>query len=342
MKSKLKINSKQEIKIKSDREIFQFIKEYFEPYYVLKEDNYENNSKDVIKNIDIVVVNDIKKIETCYISNLNKENLKIHYNQSGFIYYADKYTAIQYEDLLHIVIIQGNNIKIYLNNDDPQYKYIPMRIIRDIIYCLLYKYGFMEVHAASICYKDKGIMIIGEKGAGKTTLLFRLLNSEKAAFISNDKTFFSFKDGEILGYPLSINIYPNIIEHVPKMKNLFYDPNVHYQHKEWKEHSEGGKRTFSILDIQKYIKFSILKKSKAKIILLPQKDFGSYELIYMNPVNIIKENIRFSMFNIWLTFLFGSDIEFYKKNIVMEEDIKVIRVYRDCNIEDLLLFIDKI
>ena len=111
--------------------------------------------------------------------------------------------------------------------------YIPIRIIRDAYYSSLHKRNFLELHGSSIALDGMGILIMGDKSAGKTTTMLKFLN-RNFGFISNDKSFISFSENTLIGFPFAMNIYNDSISVFPLLSGLFSkNNNDHYQHKEW-------------------------------------------------------------------------------------------------------------
>lgn len=58
----------------------------------------------------------------------------------------------------------------------------------------------INIHATTISYKNKGIMIVGESGSGKSDLAFRMIMQKKAKLIADDRTEIEIKNGKIYAY----------------------------------------------------------------------------------------------------------------------------------------------
>ncbi|MDR1693714.1 MAG: HPr kinase/phosphatase C-terminal domain-containing protein [Lactobacillaceae bacterium] len=67
-----------------------------------------------------------------------------------------------------------------------------------------------NIHASSIKYKDKGLLIIGPSGVGKSDLCFRLIMSKKATMIADDRTDIEVRAGEI--YALCPKVIKGLLE----------------------------------------------------------------------------------------------------------------------------------
>ena len=58
----------------------------------------------------------------------------------------------------------------------------------------------INIHATTISYKNKGIMIIGESGVGKSDLALRMITQKKAKLVADDRTEIAIKNGKIYAY----------------------------------------------------------------------------------------------------------------------------------------------
>ncbi len=56
----------------------------------------------------------------------------------------------------------------------------------------------INIHATTIEYKNKGIMIIGESNCGKSDLALRMIMQKKARLIADDQTEISVLNGKII------------------------------------------------------------------------------------------------------------------------------------------------
>ncbi len=342
MNGKIKLNEKECILLTASEETISFMKQYFYSYYEVEEESIQSGEEQVVRKIKEMEeeLSDSEKIKLKATEDVSE--LQIHYDQKACLYRHEGMAVIQYDRIEHILIIKDDTIFLYPNKEDLNYKYIPMRIVRDLIYFNLIVNGFYEVHAASVSLNGKGIMLIGERGAGKTTLLFQLLRNPDIHFVSNDKTFLNLNTMEMKGYPVSINIFKNITYFVPELSGLFNSNNTqhHYQHVEWDEYVKKDKRTFSIQDIQKFMHFPIKATSTCQVVLMPQKEIGGVEEVVLDET-VIHDNIRYSKFTKWLSLLYGKKLE--SKEIVRQKnkDILYIKVYRDCDIDKLLEYIEK-
>ena len=55
----------------------------------------------------------------------------------------------------------------------------------------------INIHATTISYKNKGIMIVGESGSGKSDLALRMIEQKKAKLVADDRTEIEIKNGKI-------------------------------------------------------------------------------------------------------------------------------------------------
>lgn len=56
----------------------------------------------------------------------------------------------------------------------------------------------INIHATTIEYKKKGIMILGESSSGKSDLALRLIMQKNAKLIADDRTEIAIKNGKII------------------------------------------------------------------------------------------------------------------------------------------------
>ncbi|HTM90218.1 MAG TPA: hypothetical protein VL155_18580 [Terriglobales bacterium] len=79
--------------------------------------------------------------------------------------------------------------------------------------------GVTALHCACLQYKGEGLLITGESGAGKSTLSLELAR-RGLDFISDDWTYFSRRDSEVLGWglPTKIKLLPDSVAHFPELR----------------------------------------------------------------------------------------------------------------------------
>lgn len=58
----------------------------------------------------------------------------------------------------------------------------------------------INIHATTISYKNKGIMIIGESSCGKSDLALRMIMQKGAKLVADDRTEIEIKKGKIYAY----------------------------------------------------------------------------------------------------------------------------------------------
>ena len=58
----------------------------------------------------------------------------------------------------------------------------------------------INIHATTIEYKKKGIMIMGESSSGKSDLALRMIMQKKAKLIADDRTEIAIKNGKIIAF----------------------------------------------------------------------------------------------------------------------------------------------
>lgn len=341
MDGKLKLIGNRIIDVSLSEDNFLFLEQYLFPYYLLEKiGTYRDYTvvRRIIEMKNLFSFPEIKEIrEKGEVSQID-----IHYDQKACVFRYNDYYLIQYEKLGHSLLIKENDIYIYLNKEDKNYQYIPMRIVRDIIYADLLNNMFYEVHAASVSINGNGILIIGEGGAGKTTLLFRMLQNSNVDFVSNDKTFLNINTMEMFGYPVSVNILKDIVQFVPCLEKLFENGtnNTHYQHVEWEEYKKRDKRTFAINDLQNLMGFRVTPSSTCKVILIPQKDKGEFAEVDSD-YSFLRRNIRYSKFMQWTSILYGEELKPFEIAKPNDDVVTFIKVYRDCDICNLVKYIGK-
>ncbi len=331
---------KKYIEIDANDEVISFVNNYFDGYYSVEPSNKNGSTEDrIIKIVEMREKPNADEIELIQKSGFKE--ILIHYNQKAKLYDSGDKKWLFYEKLNHIVSIKDGIIYYYLNTEDDNYLYIPMRIARDVIYAYLLESGFVEIHAASVEFNQTGLLIMGDKGAGKTTLLFQLLKDERVSFISNDKSFLKMQSGELKGYPISINLRRDIVKFVPETVTLFdLEQGNHYQHTEWEEYLHNEKKTFSIGDIRKRLDFSIASSANCNAILMPVNASGTFEEVSVNWKDLCN-NIRQTPFLNWISLLIGRKISICLPQFEMLKNIVCIKVYRDCKTNDLLDYIEK-
>lgn len=327
------------IEIDASDEVIKFVNNYFDKYY--KIELYSNKDSEEDKIVKIVEIGEkLNNQEIKKIQNIEGKEIPIHYNQKVRLYDHGEQKWVFYENLNHVISIKDRIIHIYLNREDENYLYIPMRIIRDVIYAFLLESGFVEIHAASVEFNKAGMIIMGGKGAGKTTLLLQLLKDERVAFVSNDKSFLKMQSGELKGYPISINLRKDITRFIPEIAALFnFEQGNHYQHTEWEEYVDNEKKTFSISDIQNRLHFSIVPSTNCNVILMPVNTSGTFEEVSIDWKDIC-DNIRQTSFLNWISLLFGRNINSSIPHFEMFHNVLCLKVYRDCKICDLLNYIE--
>lgn len=341
MDGKLKLNDNRIIDISLSDDNFLFLEQYLFPYYLIEKNKIEGNytvARRLIEMKNDFFDSEIKEIE----EKGELFRIDIHYNQKACVFQYKDFYLIQYEEIGHCLLVKENYIYIFLNKADKNYRYIPMRIVRDIIYADLLSDMFCEVHAASVSINGNGILIMGEGGAGKTTLLFRMLQNSNVDFVSNDKSFLNINTMEMLGYPVSVNILKDIVQFVPCFKKLFENgtESTHYQHIEWEEYKKRDKRTFVIKELQDLMGFKVKPSSTCKVILIPEKEKGEFAESDSD-YSLLCKNIRRSKFMQWISILYGEEIKPYKIAKPKNDVVTFIKVYRDCDISNLIKYIGK-
>ena len=58
----------------------------------------------------------------------------------------------------------------------------------------------INIHATTISYKNKGIMIVGDSGSGKSDLALRMIMQKRAKLVADDRTEIEIKKGKIYAY----------------------------------------------------------------------------------------------------------------------------------------------
>lgn len=86
---------------------------------------------------------------------------------------------------------------------------------------LMKRRGRYALHAATLCWKDRGLLIAGTSGAGKTTLALTLLRSG-FGFLGDDLGFLATEDGglRVLAFPDEIDVSDQTIDFFPELSFL--------------------------------------------------------------------------------------------------------------------------
>lgn len=199
------------IRLNCEQKYLDFILNYLSPYIEEVTDD---------GNIDIFIeVFEAQKKQKKYNNSLLKD-IDIHYDQRGKIFTNGEESYLEFHKNCHSVLFTNKMIRVELDSVDENRCYIPMRIIREILYQLYIVSGFKEYHSSAFEIDGKGVLVFGDKGAGKTTLLLRMLKEQGAKFISNDKVFYNKETGIIFGYPLSLNIRKSSHDVIPELREL--------------------------------------------------------------------------------------------------------------------------
>lgn len=270
---------------------WDFIQKYLGSYFSYK---VNNNSLNLIINVH--------EVSNTLPLNVNGEykNISIHYDQVAKVFEYDEKTVVCYEGMNHVIEFKKHEIDIYLQMNDDNKHYIPMRIIREIYRIVLECNGYRELHASSFVIDNKGFIVLGNKGMGKTTNLIRSIYSYKADFLSNDKTFVNINCGELYGYPMSLNVRKDIVNFVPSLSNLMDNPK-HYQHIEWKEYRDNNKITLSLIELKDYLNFNIISKHAFdNVIIIDDYNEGEKHIVSRDKLsNYLSKFYRKTPFKEW-------------------------------------------
>lgn len=321
--------------ISDDKKILDFMAEYVAPFFIkgVKGENTKVLIEIITKN------NQYKKILESLQKYSSIGDKRIFINQKVKKYHIGMSNVYLYDNYKHVVWQEGLSVKIFLNVRDKNSKYVPMRIIREIVCTDRVYRNYYELHAATVEYKNIGISICGKCGAGKTSLTLKLL-STGACYVSNDRTF--IKTGNTLrgkGLPTSVHIYQDSVKYIPVINILFVENASHYQHIQWDKYKK-GKRTFAINDLKKIENFNIKDEVEVQVILFPSLSEYKANCILEEiskeeaQRNLIQQ-IRYDEYQNWLDILklsygyeYKSKEKYYKDAIDAIDNIRKIRFFK--------------
>ncbi|MFL1671564.1 hypothetical protein QJQ58_00780 [Paenibacillus dendritiformis] len=249
-----------------------FLVQYTSPYYTLDK-NVQSNSHNM--HLTVTLLSE----EPYYFGHIKKDvqkyNLQrivaVHFNESAKVYEHEDHEYYVYQNTQHLIEKKkdSNDITIIPNPNAQDKEYLAMRIIRNFVEYHWVNNNFLNLHAATVTVRNKGIILCGNGGAGKTSTMLSLLKYESAKYISNDRSFFTYRNNKILikGTPYSINVF------MEDLKNLGLDLQDlrHYQHEEWEEYKK-GKRTLSHKELIKLFNATIEPECYVNRIIILDSD----------------------------------------------------------------------
>lgn len=114
-----------------------------------------------------------------------------------------------------------NKISVLSPPNNKKSRLALMRVIRELAMNQCLQNNGLFLHGSAFSVEGKGIIIAGPKGAGKTTLLIYALRHKLSQYLSNDRVWVSFINGEIVfrGMPTIAAILPSTLELFPDLKH---------------------------------------------------------------------------------------------------------------------------
>lgn len=157
-----------------------------------------------------------------YIKN-NGKCVKIHSNLTGYILEAKKESQMFYEiqnDNILVDYTNFNDIKVYVDN---MTEIVISEIVKIVRFLFLYpienKQDYIRAHCAVFNYKNKGILLIGNRGSGKTSFLLNSLKSNDINFVTNDKALIH-NSGKIFGLPYAVSLPKISMKDIPEINRI--------------------------------------------------------------------------------------------------------------------------
>ena len=133
-------------------------------------------------------------------------DLTIMFMNADDILYQKNYFII--DD--HVMCFDNNVLYVYLDNQINDEMLFVKRLLTDLSNRFFEMKGGIFLHASSIVDGQNTIMFIGDKGSGKTTNMLYILDSERVAYSSNERTgvMLDADSGQLITYgnPARINI----------------------------------------------------------------------------------------------------------------------------------------
>lgn len=123
---------------------------------------------------------------------------------------------------------------------------------------ILKKLGFYNLHASTVCLKDKGIFFSATTGSGKSTLAICLVRSG-FGFLSDDITF-AYRNSsniELLAFPQPTQMWDDALQRFPEL----------HQIQPQRARCQGHKKQFRVEEIYPG---SIRNKARAKVVIFPK------------------------------------------------------------------------
>lgn len=129
------------------------------------------------------------------------------------------------------------------------------------------------LHGAAVSYKNKGIIILGQKGSGKTSLLMRFVGN-KSELISNDRVFIN-KDLDIISFPQAIRVGTGTFQKENKLFDYFAD-NLFYREQDDIKNDE-FKYLITMAEISCIYNTVSIMKHSLDYVVIPNVQIGSSE-----------------------------------------------------------------
>lgn len=233
--------------------------------YLVINDNIYNKYEEKVKNSDTIYLNTFTNEKRLYTQINNKD-----------CYYREKE---------HSITIVDNNIIIMLLKEKDNY-YQFMRLLREIVYRSNENCGKIFLHAAACIYKDKGIMIIGQKKAGKTTLLSYFLGN-KSDILANDRVFVD-KNLIMYNFPIPIKVGIETFNHNKPYTKYYTNRNFL---RPQNITTEEGKYVITNEEILEIFGVNFIEKYNINYVIIPNIIINSNELRLEKLDSLSKEQI---------------------------------------------------
>ncbi len=112
-----------------------------------------------------------------------------------------------------------SNVELIADPDSNRWRFTSILVLLELAATRLRRTS-LDLHAAAIAVRDRGLLIIGPKGAGKTTLALQLLRAGGCQWMANDRAFVRAADRgfALMGIPTVVKIRAAAIGDVAQLR----------------------------------------------------------------------------------------------------------------------------
>ena len=132
--------------------------------------------------------------------------------------------------------------------------------------------GITELHCGCVVRAGEGLLLAGNSGSGKSTLSLALTR-HGFAYLADDRTYFSQRDGQLLGWglPTTLKLRPEAAVYFPELRG--FEPEV----------ALNGERAFQIDPVDQLHRSRALRCRPRRLIFLERQEAAEFSLSEMSP-----------------------------------------------------------